>query len=262
MAYRFMSPHATDEHNVDQWTDRSLEGELRSYEDRTIVGLFDKYLTGDARVMEGGCGFGGWCEWFRRRGISVVGIEFNENVVRRAKELGPTVPVVLGDVAKLDYPGDSFDAYISLGVVEHFEDGPGRALQEARRVVRPGGLIFVSTPYLNLGRRLVAHPVRGLYLFVRKLRRKPSYFWEYRFTKEELTRYVEAAGFDVVEVGLDDYEPWVTNRHIGLWADWFFLRAREGEIWELNFAGVALLRILGVLPRAWYSSGVVVVARA
>jgi len=44
-------------------------------------------------------------------------------VVEKAKEFDPDLPIVVGDVQNLDYPDSSFDAYISLGVVEHFEEG-------------------------------------------------------------------------------------------------------------------------------------------
>lgn len=211
--------------------------------------------------MEAGCGIGGWCERFQRRGHEIVGIEYNEDIVRRAKESNPEIDVVLGDVTDLNYPNNSFDIYISLGVIEHFENGPERALKEAYRILKPGGLAFVSTPYLNVLRRLICHPVRSTYFLIRKLKGRPNYFWEYRFARKELESYIKEAGFEIIEAVVDDYEPCVRNRHIGLWADWFFIRAEHGEIWELNKAGKLILRMLSILPRSCYSSGIMLVAR-
>jgi len=91
---------------------------------------------------------------------------------------------------------------------------------------------------------------------------RPNYFWEYRFTRNELKSYLEKAGFEIIEIDVDDYEPCIKNRHIGLWADWFFLRADRGEIWELNKIGKMILRLLSVLPRSCYCAGIVIVARA
>lgn len=263
MSYRLLSFKTSEEHDVEQWNSRSLEGELESFRGRTLVRIFDRFLGGSkARILEGGCGFGAWCEWFQERGHEIIGIEYDENIFARAKEFKPNVAVELGDITNLNYPDNSFDAYISLGVIEHFEHGPEKAVQESFRVLKPGGLAFYTTPLLTPLRRWISHPVRSLYFLKRKLQGKPSYFWEYRFSKSELRKYLEAAGFEIVHTDVDDYETDVRDRHIGLWADWFFLRKLDGEIWELNSAGKFILRLLRLLPASWYCSGLHLVARA
>ena len=67
----------------------------------------------------------------------------------------------VGDILDIRYPDSSFEAYISMGVVEHFEDGPVPALKEAYRVLKPNGLIFVSTPTVNVIRKLIRRPIRN-----------------------------------------------------------------------------------------------------
>ena len=59
------------------------------------------------------------------------------------------MPVIQGDILDLKYPDAHFDAYISQGVIEHFEEGPQQALNEAWRVLKPDGLAFITVPYLN-----------------------------------------------------------------------------------------------------------------
>lgn len=264
MSYKLYSFKTGAEHDLDQWESRSLLGELESFKSRTLVGIFDRFMNGrQLRILEGGCGFGAWCIWFREFGHEVLGIEYEKHIVERALAYDKTAPVVLGDITDLKYPDNSFDAYISLGVIEHFEHGPEKALAEAHRILKPGGLAFVTTPYLTVFRRLVAHPMRSLYFFWRTLRGKPKYFWEYRFTKKELRRYLEQAGFEVIYTDIDDYVPEEKNRHIGLWADFFFLRKKDGEIWELNGVGKTLLRIGRRFFSPWlFCSGVQMVARA
>ncbi len=264
MSYRLLSFKTSDEHDIEQWNDRSLEGEIASFRGRTLVRIFEEFLRkSPARILEGGCGFGAWCEWFQQRGHEIVGIEYDENIVKQARAFKPDVAVELGDITDLKYPDNSFDAYISLGVIEHFEHGPEQALAEAHRILKPGGLAFVTTPWLTVFRRIVSHPIRSLYFLKRKLQGKPNYFWEYRFTKNELRTYLEKAGFEIVHEDVDDYEPGVTSRHIGLWADWFFLRQPDGEIWELNETGKSVLKMLRrFFPETWYCSGLHLVARA
>ncbi len=71
----------------------------------------------------------------QRLGYRVVGVDFSAEFVARVKEAKAAVNVVVGDVRALDFEDRSLSAYISLGVVEHFWDGMGGILSEARRVL-------------------------------------------------------------------------------------------------------------------------------
>ena len=52
------------------------------------------------------------------------------------------------DGRSLTYPDDSFDAAYSVSVLEHIPGrGDSAALQELVRVVKPGGLVVITTPY-------------------------------------------------------------------------------------------------------------------
>ena len=262
MSYKLLSTRTGHAHDEIQWVGRTIENELAAFEGRTLVKAFDKYLTSPkTKVLEAGCGLGAWCEWFRRRGNSVVGLEYFEGVVNRAKVNQPDIPVELGDITDIKYDDNSFDAYVSLGVLEHFEHGPEKALAEAIRILKSGGLVFITVPLLTPLRKYIAHPIRNLYFLKQKLIGKPSYFWEYRYTREELRGYIEKAGFNIIEEGVDDFEKDIKYRHIGLWADWFFLRQQSEDMWGLNLAGRIILSLFKALPSSWYCSGWLVVAR-
>jgi|SRR5690606_17954246 len=263
MSYKFFSSKPGKEHDIDQWEARSLQGELLAFKGRSLIRYFEQFLTDKkSHVIEGGCGLGAWCEWFQQQGYQVTGIEYDPEIVTRAKMAKPDIAVQLGDITNLSFPDNTFDAYISLGVIEHFEHGPDKAIIEAFRVLKPGGLGFFTTPLLTPIRRMILHPVRSLYFFLQRLRGRKTYFWEYRFTKKELRTYLEQGGFEIIDEGIDDYEPSITNRHLGLWADWFFLRKSGGEIWELNTVGKIILKIFKVIPDDWYCSGYLFVVRA
>ena len=235
MSYKFLSLNTGHEQDDTQWDGRSLDGELAAFSERSLALVFDRYLVGRKfRIIEAGCGLGAWCEWFKRRGHDVVGLEYLEDVVKKTKSITPDIPVELGDITSINYENNSFDVYVSLGVIEHFEQGPEKALSEAFRVLKPGGIAFFTVPVLTPVRKFIAHPIRNLYFLIKKLGNHQTYFWEYRYTSEELRSYIEKAGFEVLEEGIDDYDQRVNNRHMGLWADWFFLRKMPGEMWELN----------------------------
>jgi len=52
---------------------------------------------------------------------------------------------VLGDAEALPFPDASFDRYVSAGSIEYWPD-PARAIAEAHRVLRPGGIALVAGP--------------------------------------------------------------------------------------------------------------------
>jgi ubiquinone/menaquinone biosynthesis C-methylase UbiE len=85
---------------------------------------------------------------------SVVGIDltprFVDAGVRLAKEKGiRNVRFAVSDGTALPFPDGSFDLVLSHAVIEHVAD-PGTYLCEARRVLKPGGHLFLQTaPYLS-----------------------------------------------------------------------------------------------------------------
>jgi SAM-dependent methyltransferase len=79
------------------------------------------------------------------------------------------VDYVVWDLEITPYPlaDDSFDAVVMTEVLEHLRDYPASSLVEARRILRPGGFLYLTTPnaaYLGNRIRLAAgrNPATGL----------------------------------------------------------------------------------------------------
>ena len=122
--------------------------------------MFFSYLSKTDKVIEAGCGFGKWVVYLHRFGYNIMGIDNNELAVSKLKEFDGTLQVELGDILNINYPDNYFDAYRSTVVVEHFEEGPQTSLNEAYRLVKPGGLIIVSVPTVNIIRKIYRSPIR------------------------------------------------------------------------------------------------------
>ncbi len=122
-------------------------------------------LAGCARILEAGCGTGLLCEHLARAGHEVVGLDLNLAMLARAAPRSRQHGFLLGegDVESLFFEDASFDGYVSLNVF------PAMApvLAEARRVLRPGGLLalsgFTGPPDLSAIPRELAGPARAVH---------------------------------------------------------------------------------------------------
>lgn len=175
---------------VDDYYEPADRGELADLE-----AILPRVLDADGRHLEAGCGLGYWVAALTARGYGVEGIDSSRELVTTVNCAKPGLPVRCGDALSIDVPADTYDGYLSFGVIEHRQAGPEPFLTEANRVLKLGGRAVVSVPYCNGLRRLKA--TAGSY------RRRPPAdrpFFQYAFAEGELARLFSAAGFAVDEV--------------------------------------------------------------
>ncbi len=177
----------------DIWDSASIEAELdavQSARAQRTIRTYLPFLPQDGLILEAGSGLGAVVITLWRMGYNVVGLDYAENALRAAKAYEPALPLVAGDVHALPAASGALAAYLSFGVLEHFEHGMGPALAEAHRVLRPGGLLVLTIPYPNLVHRLAAWRRRGSALVTKG-------FYESTYSRSALTAAVAAAGFTV-----------------------------------------------------------------
>lgn len=178
--------------------------EIFSYERvKKQMAFFLRVLPKGEKILEGGCGLAPYLIRLRQLGYDVEGIDYNKEPIETVLAYDPALPVKVGDVMAITYPDNYFGGYMSLGVIEHFTEGPLRAIREAHRVLKPGGVFIVLVPQNHLFMRIAA-PIRFLKrnTFLRQLFGKPldTKYWEQYFKKDELRAFLEREGFDVREV--------------------------------------------------------------
>ena len=251
------------------WSKRSIEQELEATEIETAPRvMFLKYLKKEDKIIDAGCGFGKWVIYLHRLGYDIKGVDNNDLAITKLKEHDNSISIEYGDILNLNYPDNYFDAFISMGVIEHFEGGPIPALKEAYRVLKPNGLIFVSTPTVNMIRKLIIQPILNLINANHKLlafpllvikqrwikkskkelkkRKRYYHFLEYRFTIKELQTFIRNAKFEVIQTIPHDF-PGSKDHAIGLAVDFPFLKDPYGYNFKLNRIGKLISRLLNYI---------------
>jgi SAM-dependent methyltransferase len=113
-----------------------------------------RYIEKQGPILEVGCGLGRFVAFMEQQGFQDVrGIDISADAVDIVYKMAPNLNVTHGDVSKLPFEDSSIRGVVSLGVVEHFQDGPQAALREIERVMMPGATAIITVPYLNLVRR-------------------------------------------------------------------------------------------------------------
>lgn len=179
-------------------------------------------LPPPARVLDGGCGLGDWALALSKSGYDVVGMDISQQTVNQLRNRFPDASFMAGDIRATGFPDGSFDAYYSWGVFEHFESGPQACLREAWRILKPGGLLFISVPLDNLRHAILGSLAKPMAV-ESNLR-----FYQYRFTRAELAKEVSLAGFDVVSMHPIHKRQGVMrslHHEFGFSYDWFITKA-------------------------------------
>lgn len=108
------------------------------------------------RVLDLGCGNGSLCRVIRDAGMQVEGCDPSEEGVQQARAAHPDISFVCLSVYDEPPPEwlGQFDVIVSTEVVEHLYDP--RALPSlAKRLLKPGGVVLVTTPYHGYLKNLV-----------------------------------------------------------------------------------------------------------
>lgn len=179
------------------WDQASVAQELETIgyaRSLATIRAYSAYLPREGVILEAGSGLSAAVITLRRMGFPVVGMDYAENALHASRRYDPALPLFAGDVHRLPCAANSLAAYLSFGVLEHFEHGMGPALAEAHRALRPGGILVLTIPYPNVVHRLVAW---------RRRRRGQSVlndedFYESTYTRRALVGAVETAGFAVL----------------------------------------------------------------
>ncbi|WP_170334011.1 glycoside hydrolase family 99-like domain-containing protein [Ruegeria arenilitoris] len=156
---------------MDQPANLPLDGERKLPELQRVAEIEQLHRYQLARslatgldVLDIACGEGHGTDAIAANAKSVVGVDISEPAVRHAKlhYRDPNLSFHVGSATDIPLPDDSVDMVTSFETIEHLEEYD-RMMQELQRVLRPGGLLLISSPNKleNPGKSLGDSPLHG-----------------------------------------------------------------------------------------------------
>jgi 2-polyprenyl-3-methyl-5-hydroxy-6-metoxy-1,4-benzoquinol methylase len=147
-----------------------------------------RYKTGPGRLLDVGCALGYFMDAARGAGWETIGIELSDYAADHARRRGGAT-VHVGELSHAALPESGVDVITLWDVVEHMAD-PLTQLRECRRVIKPNGLLAMSTPDIGssvaklTGERWMGFKLADEHLFY--------------FSRSTATQLLEMSGFEVV----------------------------------------------------------------
>ena len=165
-------------------------------------------------IVDLGCGNGRWFELFQERQVDYIGVDASEKLIEIARKKYPQAKFQVADALNLPFPNGFFDKIYSIAVLHQIPSKELRLqfLKEVKRVLRPGGLLILTVWKF--------HQLKELSLFFKytilKLFGKSKLDFKdifepwgkkieryyHCFSKKELMKLVQKAGFQIQKVGI------------------------------------------------------------
>ncbi len=158
--------------------------------DRKMLELLVKRVGGKGTICDMGCGPGQIAAYVQSLGAAACGIDLSPQMVAAAQQLYPTIPFQQGDMLDLkDVEDDAFGGITAFYCVIHIpHEHVVTALREMYRILRPAGSLLMT---FHIGSE-----IRHIDTWFEKPVNLDGYFFE----TQEMTGYLQAAGFVLDEV--------------------------------------------------------------
>lgn len=196
----FVSEKADSTFWDEHWTDKNLKKSiLNGKNDRFVSKITQQFIqpAKNKKLLEGGCGKGQFVYSLQQKKYDSYGIDYAEKTVSKINTLVPELKISVGDVRKINFPNNYFDGYWSLGVIEHFFDGYDTITSEMERVIKPGGYLFLTFPYVSPLRKIKAF--FGKYSEFNFKDFDKDLFYQFALNSKKTQKDIEVLGFTLVK---------------------------------------------------------------
>jgi SAM-dependent methyltransferase len=187
---------ATPDFWDNQWKNiNNLKSELAP-KNLLSVKVVKKYLRPDnGIILDGGCGIGQTVAALTLNGYSCVGLDYAADTVTLLNRHFPELDIRTGDVRNLPFTDKYFIGHWSAGIIEHYWEGYEKIISEMARVIKDGGYLFLSFPYMSPIRKIKAR--LGLYRIWHG--EKTENFYQFALDPEPVIKDLQGMGFRLID---------------------------------------------------------------
>lgn len=199
-----------------EWWDP--QGELQTLHDinPTRLSYIEDHIDlMDKQILDVGCGGGLLAEALTVRGGIVTGIDISEHLLHiadeHAKKANLDITYICTTVENFSSDhSNTFDVITCMELLEHVPD-PGSVINACMHLIKPGGLLFLSTINRNLKAYLQTKIVAEYLL---KLLPVGTHEYSKYIRPSELSSWCRASGFTIIDISGITYLPFVRHCRI------------------------------------------------
>jgi len=175
-----------------------------------------QHIKSNKKVLDLGCGTGYGSYLCFQAQNEVYSLDISEKAINYAQQYYPGPHYFIGSAGKLPFEDEFFDAIIAYEIIEHVEN-PDEVIKEIYRVLKTGGLLFISSPnrknFYTIFKHIFFHQPYG-----EKINKKNIYHIK-EFTYSEFIDFIKANNFIIqFQYGQPFVFPWSYSHKV-----WQFL---------------------------------------
>jgi len=195
-----------DDYWNNYWVSVQHDKEMRDETSYPIYPL-NQYIKPTDKILECGCGLGRVVKYFKKNKLVCVGMDNNWYCMDALKKEDGSLSLVQADCRRLPFKEGYFDVVTSFGTYSCIQSGINESLKEARWLLKKGGLLCISMPYMSLP-NLLSYSEFGFKVrsnnFIRKEFRKKKinkdkHFFGNMFNIRELNNVFLNNGFKMIK---------------------------------------------------------------
>ena len=209
------------DHQLDYW---NTEGPRKPFAHPLNLQRLGQWLSPDSRILDFGCGYGRSLGELSKAGYrNLIGFDFSPAMIAAARARFPEITFDETQSSNIPLPDASVAGALLFSVLTCVptDDGQRAIVRELRRVLRPGGLLYISDLWLQKDERNLARYARD----------EPKYGTYGVFdlpegvtVRHHEPKWIETLTRDFETVALDDIEVVTMNGNPAKAFQWFGLK--------------------------------------
>jgi len=151
------------------------------------------------RILDIGCGFGYFLSVAKEKGWDCFGVEISEEIAEMGKQTY-NLNIETTPFEKTNYPTDYFNVITLWNVLDEMMN-PVEIIREIKRILAPGGILFIRTPNADLHIMIYRICLLLSSIGLTKLIPKGVYIFHiYNFSNTSLRKLLEREGFSNINI--------------------------------------------------------------